>query len=77
MRNKAEDLRDHLFATIEALRDEEDPLDVSRAKAVSEIAGRLIDMAKAETERMKVTGQTKSTDFLPPPEGRRELKAVK
>ena len=35
MRNKIEDLRNHLFATIENLLDEDKPLYLDRAKAVA------------------------------------------
>lgn len=72
-RNKLEDLRDHLFATLEALRDKDDPMDLDRAKAVKRVADSLIDSAKVEVEYLKVTGQPRGTNFLPPPEGRQEL----
>ncbi|WP_447444528.1 hypothetical protein [Pseudomonas aeruginosa] len=37
MKNKIEDLRNHLFATIEGLLDEDKPLDIERAKAVAHV----------------------------------------
>ena len=37
MRNKIEDLRNHLFATIENLMDEDKPLDLDRAKAIADV----------------------------------------
>lgn len=50
-------LRGELFATIRALRDPANPMDVNRAKAVAEVAGRIIDSAKAETEAVKAFGR--------------------
>lgn len=47
------DLRDHLFATLEALRDEDKPMDVGQAKAISDVAGRIIDSAKVEIDYMR------------------------
>jgi len=60
MKNKIEDLRNHLFATIEALLDDEKPMDIDRAKAVADVAQVMINSAKAEVEFMKVTGGTGS-----------------
>lgn len=68
MKNKIEDLRNHLFATLEGLLDESNPMDVDRARAVSEVAKTMIDSAKAETERMKLVydlGVDAGTDFIP------------
>ena len=62
------DLRDHLFATLTALRDKENPMDIARAKAVAEVAQTVINTAKVEVEAMKVSGATRSTGFLPAPE---------
>lgn len=60
-----EDLRDHLFATIEGLLDKDDALDIDRAKAVALVAGKLIDSAKVEVELIRVTdGRQKPTAFL-------------
>lgn len=59
------DLREHLFATIEALRDKENPMDVARAKAISEVARQVIDSAKVEVEHMKVSGDLEGTRFIP------------
>lgn len=65
--NKIEDLRNHLFATLEALKDEDNPMDITRARAVAEVARAVIDTAKVEVEFLKVTGALRSTDFLPVP----------
>ncbi len=56
MKNKIEDLRNHLFATIEDLRDDEKPMDIERAKAVVAVAQVIVDSAKAENEFIKATG---------------------
>ena len=55
--NTLEDLRAHLFATIEALRDAKHPMDIDRAKAVSEVARTVIDSAKIEVDYIRATGQ--------------------
>lgn len=54
--NTISDLRTELFATIRALRDKHDPMDVARAKEVADVAGRIIDSAKAETEYVRAFG---------------------
>lgn len=65
MKNKVEDLRDHLFATIEDLRDKENPMDLDRAKAVAEVAQTIINSAKAENEFLKITGAAQGSGFIP------------
>lgn len=65
MRNKIEDLRNHLFATLEALQDTEKPMDIERAKAISDVAQTIINSAKVEVDFAKVTGKTPSSVFLP------------
>ncbi|MGB3432410.1 hypothetical protein [Achromobacter sp.] len=57
-------LRDHLFATLAALRDPEKPMDIDRAKAVSDVAQTIINSAKVEVDFMRQTGQTASPRFL-------------
>lgn len=63
MKNGIEDLRNHLFAQLERLGDES--LDdaglgkeLDRAKGIKDIAETLISSAKAETDRIKVIGET-------------------
>lgn len=53
MKNKIEDLRNHLFATLEALRDEEKPMEIERAKAIAEVSKVVIESAKVEVEHLK------------------------
>lgn len=65
MKNKIDDLRNHLFATLEALQDKDAPMDIERAKAVSEVAQVIINSAKVEVDFLKTTGNMKATDFIP------------
>jgi hypothetical protein len=65
MKNKIEDLRNHLFETLEALKDKDEPMDLARARAIADVAGVVIDSAKVEVDFLKVTGGLRSTGFLP------------
>lgn len=80
MKNKIDDLRNHLFETLEALKDDEKPMEIARAKAIAEVAGVLVESAKVEVDFLRVTGGIKSTGFLPddsqPAPETRRLKAV-
>jgi len=60
-----DDLRTHLFDTLAALRDEKNPMDIDRAKAISDVAQTIINTAKVEVEFMKATGAAPKTGFLP------------
>lgn len=64
MKNRIEDLRNHLFATIEALSDQDDPMELERARAISEVAQTIINSAKVEVEFLKVTECDRDTGFL-------------
>jgi len=50
------DLREHLFAALEALNDKANPMEVERARAVSDIAQTIINTAKVEIEYLKING---------------------
>jgi hypothetical protein len=63
-KNTLNDLREHLFATLTALRDPDAPMELERAKAVSEVAQTIINTAKVEIDYMRVTGSEASTAFL-------------
>lgn len=65
MKNKIEDLRNHLFATLEALQDKDTPMDIERAKAVADVARVVIDSAKVEVEMLKVSGSVAASGFFP------------
>lgn len=65
MKNKMTDLRNHLFATLEALQDDEKPMELDRAKAIAEVAQVLINSAKVEVEMRRVVGDMAGTDFIP------------
>lgn len=52
-KNKISDLRDHLFETLEALKDDDKPMDLARAHAISEIAQTIINSAKVEVDLVK------------------------
>ena len=55
-RNKINDLRDHLFETLEALKDPEKPMDLDRAKAICEVAQTIINTAKVEVALVEAIG---------------------
>jgi hypothetical protein len=54
-KNKLTDLRDHLFETIEALKDPEKPMEVKRAQAISAVAQAIIGTAKLEVQYLRMT----------------------
>lgn len=54
MKNKVEDLRNHLFATIEGLLDKDEPLDIDRAKAVAQVGSVMVEMAKVEVKAIEL-----------------------
>lgn len=64
MKNKIEDLRNHLFVTIEGLLDPDKPLDIERAKAVAHVGSVIVESAKVEVRAMETLGGMTSSSFL-------------
>lgn len=56
-KNKISDLRDHLFETIEALKDSEKPMDLERARTISAVAQVIINSAKVEVDLVKALNE--------------------
>lgn len=61
-----------MFATLEDLRDKEKPMDIDRALAVAEVAGKIIESAKVEAKFIEIAGGG-GTGFIP----RDEVQAAK
>lgn len=66
--NKIEDLRGVLFDTMRALKDDKNPMELARAKAIADVAQVVINSAKAEVEYLKVTGAKQGTGFITSPQ---------
>lgn len=64
MKNKMVDLRNHLFSALEGLADEDKPMDLERAKAISEVAQTIINSAKVEVDAYRVAGRADAPAFL-------------
>lgn len=64
-KNKIEDLRNHLFETLEELKDKDKPMDLDRARAIADVSKVIVESAKVEVDFLKVTGGIRSTGFLP------------
>lgn len=54
MKNRLQDARDHLFATLEWLLDEDKPMELDRARAVADVAQVIVNSAKVEVQAMEV-----------------------
>jgi hypothetical protein len=63
VKNKIEDLRNHLFETLEALRDDEKPMEIGRAKAIAGVAQVIVNSAKVENDFIALT-KSKGTGFI-------------
>ena len=59
-----EDLRNHLFETLEALKDQDKPMDVDRAQAICKVSHQLIESAKVEVKYLETTGQETPGQFF-------------
>lgn len=62
MRNKNSDLRDHMFAQLERLNNEdltgeELEKEINRARAISEVGKVIVESAKTEVLALKLTGR--------------------
>lgn len=64
MKNKLSDLRNHLFETIERLKDGDKAMPLEKAKAIADVAQVIINSAKVEVDYLKATDQVQGTGFL-------------
>ena len=69
-KNKIDDLRNHLFETLEALKDKDEPMELERARAVADVAKVIVESAKVEVSLLKVTGGLQGSGFIPEESGR-------
>ncbi len=67
MKTDINSLREHLFATIEALQDKDKPMDIDRARAISDVAQTIINTAKVEVDFARATSEDVHSNFLSSP----------
>ena len=73
MKNSINDLRNHLFETIELLKEKQ--MDPSEAKAITSAAQTIINSAKVEVDFIKALGGiNEGTGFIPLETKKPELK---
>lgn len=68
MKNKIEDVRNHLFMALERLNDEDEPItddELKRAKAIADVAQVIVNSAKIEVDYLKATKRKQGTGFIP------------
>lgn len=65
MKNKINDLRDHLFEMLEKLKDPETEVDLDRMRLGTDIAQTIINSAKVEVDFLRVAGGGKGSGFIP------------
>jgi hypothetical protein len=63
-KNTMTDLRNHLFEVMEALKDEDKPMDLARARAVVDVAQTVINSAKVEVEFLNAIDSSEATEFF-------------
>jgi hypothetical protein len=61
-RNKIEDLRNHLFETIEMLK--EGDMEIDKAKTIADVAQVIINSAKIEVDYLKTINGINGTGFF-------------
>ena len=67
MKNRISDLRNHLFETIELLKDPDHPMEVQRAKAIYETANTIIETGKLELQFIDLVGENEASQFFDQP----------
>lgn len=66
--NDITELRKHLFAALDGLANKDQPMDIERARAISDVAQTVINTAKVEIDHLRLTGDKRGTGFLPAPD---------
>ncbi len=71
VKNKLSDLRDHLFETLEALKEKDSGMEIERARAITEVAGAIIQTAVVEVKYANAVGAMPDSAFFDTPTPRR------
>lgn len=58
------DLRSVLFQTLADLRDKTNPMEIARARAIADVADKVIDSARVEIEFLEATNADTGTGFI-------------
>jgi hypothetical protein len=66
--NHISTVRQALLDTIRDLRDTTKPMDIARARVISEVAQTVINSARVEVDYLKATGQTQTPFLEVPPD---------
>ena len=53
-------LKDHLFDTLEGLRSKENPMEIERAQAITNVSAQIINAAKVELQAINLLGGRKT-----------------
>lgn len=71
MKNKTEDLRNHLFEAIEMLKNNSDPnasdhekMDIDTAKAIANLGKVIVDSNKTEVDAMRIIANAQNPELL-------------
>lgn len=73
-RNKINDLRDHLFETIEMLKEGDKKMPIEKAETIAKVAQVIVNSAKIECDYLKATGKLKTENsFLSPMDEQKKL----
>jgi len=64
MSQTIDDLRSTLFDTLAALRDKKNPMDIERARAVTDVAQCIVNTVNVEIDHMRITNGS-GTGFIP------------
>lgn len=62
--NDITELRTHLFDTLRHPKDKDKPLEIERARAISDVAQTIINTVKVEVDFVRATG-AKGSGFIP------------
>jgi hypothetical protein len=73
-RNKIEDLRNHLFETIEMLKMNE--IDIDKAKVIADLSQVIVNSAKIEVDFIKAIDGMHGTGFIPVENGSAQVKQI-
>lgn len=65
MNHTIDQLYEALFDQVQTLKDTKTKVDLDRARALIDTAQAIVNVAKAETDRIRVTGRPADTKFIP------------
>jgi hypothetical protein len=77
MKTNVDDLRNHLFETLEMLKDGDERMSIEKARAIADVAQTIINTARVELDFQKASKNPTGSRFIPLESGEKAIEQAR